>query len=172
MSMELLFIDTGFQDRNSDLQDSKSNWTSLFRIVPASDVLVHYSRFVRNLYRKMCTRVFTGHSPKRRMCTPYSRNIVRRYRTSSFQHIHFSRQNHSNQDWGEIRGREIVQPSLRRRGNEKKWPCRGFSLPRNRRNGTKCYYAQNVKKRSYAKRSHPKWRQLVSQDSTFYEVRL
>jgi hypothetical protein len=37
MSMELLFIDTGFQDRNSDLQDSKSNWTSLFRIVPASD---------------------------------------------------------------------------------------------------------------------------------------
>ena len=38
MSMELLFIDTGFQDRKSDLQDSKSNWTSLFRIVPASDV--------------------------------------------------------------------------------------------------------------------------------------
>ena len=37
MSMELLFIDTGFQDRKSDLQDSKSNWTSLFRIVPASD---------------------------------------------------------------------------------------------------------------------------------------
>jgi hypothetical protein len=36
--MELLVIDTGFQARNSNLQDSKSNWTSLFRIVPASDV--------------------------------------------------------------------------------------------------------------------------------------
>ena len=39
MSMELLVIDTGFQARNSDLQDKKSNWTALFRIVPASDVL-------------------------------------------------------------------------------------------------------------------------------------
>ena len=41
MSIELLVIDTGFQARNSDLQDKKSNWTALFRIVPASD---HQSR--------------------------------------------------------------------------------------------------------------------------------
>eukprot|EP00978_Attheya_sp_CCMP212_P032402 scaffold126324_cov59-Attheya_sp.AAC.1 len=43
--MEILFIDTGFQDRNSDLQDSKSNWTSLFRIVPASDASSPTPRF-------------------------------------------------------------------------------------------------------------------------------
>ena len=35
--------------------------------------LVRYSRFVRNLYRKISTVVFTGHSPKRRLRTPYSR---------------------------------------------------------------------------------------------------
>jgi hypothetical protein len=39
MSKELLVIDTGFQARNSDLQARKTNWTSLFRIVPASDEL-------------------------------------------------------------------------------------------------------------------------------------
>jgi hypothetical protein len=38
MSKELLVIDTGFQARNSDLQARKTNWTSLFRIVPASDL--------------------------------------------------------------------------------------------------------------------------------------
>ena len=37
MYTELLVIDTGFQARNSDLQDRKSDWTSFFRIVPASD---------------------------------------------------------------------------------------------------------------------------------------
>jgi hypothetical protein len=39
MSKELLVIDTGFQARNSDLQARKTNWTSLFRIVPASDAV-------------------------------------------------------------------------------------------------------------------------------------